>query len=379
MKTANNRSRFSKGLKIIASVHLVGFLGIALAVGLFFAVAQGISDSGQTLVDMRGFQLVEAASNITNAGASQELIVDLARWDTAGGVWTSDFSTLTPFSAENSAIKYYLPAYAQWTGYYIYTFPDYGNWSAPPTGWDDFFKGFGTCNLIKIEFDYTLLRNIDSLNFNPLTFYFRQYDDKECIDSQYWSIPASKGSHNFTTAVNVLPEAKSFRVYLYFVSFTQNEITLHSLKLINMHGYNLFLTEVENNFKKLSFTLHLSRIAECPDLIVFRKDADLKGRSDYQNLRFFVSVDTGKLDKTLLSFLKINVFFDKVLVWSVPVSKIGNPTFVEQNVAEEIKSLNGKKFSEIYLTVSCDSPDPATQKEIMGQSIHISVAYLDIR
>ena len=223
---------------------------------------------------------------------------------------------------------------------------------------------------MELEIDYILRKELDSLRL-----FFQQYDDRKRIDSTSWGMPSKKGSNNFTQSVEIHPEAKSFRVYLYFVNRTQNEITLESLKLINMHGYNLLLTGVENNFKKLSFNLHLSGIAEYPGFIVFKKGADLKGRSDYHNLYFFVSVETGELDKVLLSFLKIKVFLDEALVWSMPVSEIGNPTFVEQN----IDFLNSKDLSEVSFQVGCDLPVSAEQKEIMDQSIYITIEYLDIR
>jgi len=389
MKRANNRSRFVKGLKRIASVHLVGFLGIFLVIALFFAAAQCISHSGHTLMDMRGFQLVEEVSALdgtdfrlvgdcvdesglatsyylVDAEAREELITDLARWDIAGSAWTPQISSITAFSTDNSAITFNLPAH--YTHYYIYTFP--GSWSAPPTGWDAFFEGFGTCNLVKIEIDYTLHRDLDEL-----MLFFQQYDDEARIDSISWIVPGEKGSHSFAALLNIHPEAKSFRVYMRFLNMTQNGITLESLKVINMHGYHLLLTGIENNFKKLSFTLGLSGIAECPGFIVFKKDTELKSRSDYQDLRFFVSVETGELDKALLSFLKIKVFLDEALVWSMPVSEIGSPTFVEQN----IEFLNSKELSEISFSVGCDPPDSAQQKEIMDESIDISIEYLDIR
>jgi len=387
MKGANSRSRFVKGLKRIGSVHLVGFIGLIIIIGLFFAAAKCISYSGLTLMDMRGFQLVEGVSDGTDrhvvpyyvdgkglaAGcyliddmASKELITDLARWDIAGSAWTPQISGITAFSTDNSAITFNLPA--RGGHYYIYTFP--GSWSAPPTGWDAFFRDFGTSKLVEFEIDYTLRKDV-----NSLTLFFQQYDDKECIDSISWGMPSKKGSNSFTERVEIHPEAKSFRVYLRFVNRTQNEITLESLKLVNMHGYNLLLTRVENNFKKLSFNLHLSGIAEYPGFIVFKKGIDLKGRSDYQNLRFFVSVEAGELDKALLSFLEIKGFLDEALAWAMPVSEIGNSTFVEQN----IDFLNSKELSEISFGIGCDPPDSAQQKEIMDESIHIAIGYLDIR
>jgi len=387
MKTANNRSRFIKGFKRIASVHLVGFIGLIIIAALFFAAAKCISYTGLTLMDMREFQLIEDVPDRTDfrlvgdcvdesglatsyylvdAEASKELITDLAKWDVAGSAWVSHTHNITALSTENSAITFNLPAHDG--HYYIYTFP--GSWSAPPLGGDVFFRGFGTSKLVEFEIDYTLHKDLDSL-----TLFFQQYDDKEGIDLISWGMPSKKGSNTFTERVEIHPEAKSFRVYLRFVNRTQNEITLESLKLINMHGYNLFLTRVENNFKKLSFTLHLSGIAEYPGFIVFKKDIELKGRSDYQSLRFFVSVEAGELDKALLSFLEIKVFLDEALVWSMPVSEIGNPTFVEQN----IDFLNSKELSEISFNIGGDSPDSATQKEIMDQSIHIAIEYLDIR
>jgi hypothetical protein len=387
MKRANNRSRFVKGFKRIASAHLVGFIGLIIITALFFAAAKSISYTGLTLMDMRGFQLVEEVSDRTDfrlvgdcvdeSGlatsyyliddmASKELVTDLARWDIAGSAWTFQIGGVTAFSADDSAITFNLPAYD--SPYYIYTFP--GSWSAPPPGWDAFFRDFGTSKLVEFEIGYTLHKDLDAL-----TLFFQQYDDKERIDSISWGMPSKKGSNTFTERVEIHPEAKSFRVYLRFVNRTQNEITLESLKLINMHGYNLLLTGIENNFKKLAFTLHLSGIAECPGFIVFKKGPELKSRSGYQNLRFFVSVETGDLDKALLSFLKIKVFLDEALVWSMPVSEIGNPTFVEQN----IEFLNSKELSEISFNVGCDSLDSAQQKEIMDQSIDISIEYLDIR
>jgi len=387
MGIANNRSRFVKGFKRIASAHLVGFIGLIIITALFFAAAQCISHSELTLMDMRGFQLSEEASDgtdfrlvgdcvdesglatsyyLVDAEAKEELITDLARWDIAGTAWTPQISGITAFSTDNSAITFNLPAHD--SHYYIYTFP--GSWSAPPPGRDAFFRDFGTSKLVEFEIDYTLHRDLDSL-----TLFFKQYDDKECIDSISWGMPSKKGSNSFTERVGIHPEAKSFRVFLRFVNRTQNEITLESLKLINRHGYNLLLTSVENNFKKLSFNLHLSGIAEYPGFIDFKKGADLKSRGDYQSLRFFVSVETGELDKALLSFLEIKVFLDEVLVWSMPVSEIDSPTFVEQN----IDFLNSKDLSEISFQVGCDSPDSAEQKEIVGQSIHIAIEYLDIR
>lgn len=387
METANNRSRFVKGLKRIASAHLVGFIGLIIITALFFAAAKCISYTGLTLMDMRGFQLVEEMSDRTDqylmpdyvnanglatryylidAEAREELVTDLAKWDVAGSAWTHQISGITAFSTDNSAITFNLPAHDG--HYYIYTFP--GSWSAPPPGWDAFFRDFGTSKLVELEIDYTLHRDLDSL-----TLFFQQYDDKERIDEISWRIPSKKGSNTFTERVEIHPEAESFRVYLRFVNRTQNEITLESLKLINMHGYNLLLTRVENNFKKLSFNLHLSGIAQYPGFIVFEKGADLKGRSDYHNLYFFVSVETGELDKALLSFLKIKVFLDEALVWSMPVSEIGNPTFVEQN----IDFLNGKDLSEVSFQVGCDLPASAEQKEIMDHGIYIAIEYLDIR
>jgi len=387
MGTANNRSRFVKGFKRIASAHLVGFIGLIIITALFFAAAQCISHSGLTLMDMRGFQLVEEISDgtdfrlvgdcvdesglatsyyLVDAEAKEELVTDLARWDVAGSAWTPQISGITAFSTDNSAITFNLPAYD--SPYYIYTFP--GSWSAPPRGGGAFFRDFGTSKIVEFEIDYTLRRDVGSL-----TLFFKQYDDKECIDSISWGMPSKKGSNSFTERVEIHPEAKSFRVFLRFVNRTQNEITLESLKLINVHGYNLLLTTIENNFKKLSFNLHLSGIAEYPGFIDFKKGIELKSRGDYQNLYFFVSVETGELDKALLSFLEIKVFLDEVLVWSMPVSEIDSPTFVEQN----IDFLNSKELSEISFQVGCDSPDSAEQKEIMGQSIHIAIEYLDIR
>jgi len=387
MKGANIRSRFVKGLKRIGSVHLVGLIGLIIIIGLFFAAAKCIYHSGLTLMDMRGFQLVEEVSDgtdfwlvgdcvdgsgfatsyyLVDAEANEELITDLARWDIAGSAWTSYISDVTAFSTDNSTITFNLPAND--THYYIYTFS--GSWSARPMGWDAFFKDFGTCNLVEFEIDYTLHKDLDSLEL-----YFQQYDDEERIDSISWHMPSKKGSNTFTERLEIYPEAKSFRIYLRFVNRAQNEITLESLKLINIHGYNLLLTSIENNFKKLSFTLGLSGIVEYPGFIVFKKDIDLKGRSDYQSLRFFVSVEAGELDKALLSFLEIKVFLDEALVWSMPVSEIGSPTFVEQN----IEFLNRKELSEISFSVGCDPPDSAQQKEIMDESIHIAIGYLDIR
>lgn len=387
MKIASKRLSFVKGLKRIASAHLVGFIGLIIITALFFAAAECISYTGLTLMDMREFQLVEEVSDGTDrhivpyyvdgkglaAGyyliddmASKELVTDLARWDIAGRAWTPQISGITAFSTDNSAITFNLPA--RDGHYYIYTFP--GSWSAPPPGWDAFFGDFGTSKVVEFEIDYTLHKNL-----NSLTLFFQQYDDKEGIDLISWGMPSKKGSNTFTERVEIHPEAKSFRVYLRFVNRTQNEITLESLKLINMHGYNLLLTGVENNFKKLSFNLHLSGIAEYPGFIVFKKGIDLKGRSDYQNLRLFVSVEAGELDKALLSFLEIKVFLDEALVWSMPVSEIGTPTFVEQN----IDFLNSKDLSEISFQVGCDPPDSAEQKEIMDESIYIAIEYLDIR
>lgn len=387
MKGANSRSRFVKGFKKVASAHLVGFIGLIIITALFFAAAKCISDSGLTLMDMKGFQLVEEISDGTDrnvvpyyvdgkgsaAGyyliddiASKELVTDLAKWDVAGSAWASKIGSVTAFSTDNSAITFNLPAH--YTHYYIYTFPGY--WSAPPTGWDAFFEGFGTSTLVKIEIDYILHRDLDALKL-----FFQQYDDEECIDSISWGMPGKKGSNSFTTTLNIHSEAKSFRVYMQFLNMAQNEITLESLKLINMHGYNLLLTRIENNFKKLSFNLNLSGIAECPGFIAFKKGVDLKSRSDYHNLYFFISVETGELDKALLSFLKIKVLLDEALVWSMPISEIGTPTFVEQN----IDFLNNKDLSEISFQVGCDSPDSAQQKEIMDEGIAISIEYLDIR
>jgi len=387
METANNRSRFVKGFKRIASVHLVGLIGLIIIIGLFFAAAKCISYTGLTLMDMREFQLVEEVSDgmdqylmpdYVNANslaaryyliddmAREELVTDLAKWDVAGSAWASHIHNITAFSTDNSAITFNLPAH--YTHYYIYTFP--GSWSAPPPGWDAFFEGFGTSTLVKIEIDYILHRDLDALKL-----FFQQYNDEARIASISWHMPGKKGSNSFTTTLNIHSEAKSFRVYMQFLNMAQNEITLESLKLVNMHGYNLLLTRIENNFKKLSFTLSLSGIAEYPGFIVFKKDIDLKGRSDYQSLRFFVSVEAGELDKALLSFLEIKVFLDEALVWSMPVSEIGNPTFVEQN----IEFLNSKELSEISFSVGCDPPDSATQKEIMDQGIDISIEYLDIR
>ncbi len=393
METANNRSRFIRGCKRIASVYLVGFLGIVLATALFFAAAKCIPDSGYTLMDMKGFQLIEEISDRTDqylmpyyvnanglltsyylidAEAREELVTDLAKWDVAGSAWTSRsadiffVSNITALSTENSAIIFDLPAHD--SPYYIYTFPGY--FSAPPRGWYAFFRDFGTSKVVEFEIDYTLRKELDSLRL-----FFQQYDYKERIDSISWDMPSKKGSNTFAESIEIHPEAKSFRVYLLFVNRTQNEIILESLKLINMHGYNLLLTRVENNFKKLSFNLHLSGIAEYPGFIVFKKGVDLKGRSDYHNLYFFVSVETGELDKALLSFLKIKVFLDEALVWSMPVSEIGTPTFVEQN----IDFLNSKDLSEVSFQVGCDLPDSAKQKEIIGQSINITIEYLDIR
>ena len=387
MKGANSRSRFVKGLRRIGAVHLLGLIGLIIIIGLFFVAAKCIYHSGLTLMDMREFQLVEEISDgtdfrlvgdcvdesglatsyyLVDAEAREELITDLARWDIAGTAWTSYISDGTAFSTDNSTVTFNLPAND--THYYIYTFP--GSWSAPPTGWGAFFKDFGTCNLVEFEIDYTLHKDLDSLKL-----YFQQYDDEERIDSISWGLPAKKGSNTFTERLEIYPESKSFRVYLRFINRTQNEITVESLKLINIHGYNLLLTSIENNFKKLSFHLHLSGIAEYPGFIVFKKDTELKSRSVYQNLRFFVSVETGELDKALLSFLKIKVFLDEALVWSMPVSEIGTPTFVEQN----IDFLNSKDLSEISFQVGCDSPDSAEQKEIMDQSIYIAIEYLDIR
>jgi len=387
MKGANSRSRFVKGLRRIGSVHLVGLIGLIIIIGLFFTAAKCIYHSGLTLMDMRGFQLVAEISDgtdfrlvdycvdesglatsyyLVDAEAREELITDLAMWDIAGTAWTSYISDVTAFSTDNSTITFNLPAND--THYYIYTFS--GSWLAPPTGWDAFFKDFGTCNLVEFEIDYTLHKDIDSLEL-----YFQQYDDEERIDSISWGLPAKKGSNTFTKRLEIYPEAKSFRVYLRFINRTQNEITVESLKLINIHGYNLLLTSIENNFKKLSFTLGLSGIIKYPGFVVFKKDTELKSRSVYQNLRFFVSVETGELDKALLSFLKIKVFLDEALVWSMPVSEIGSPTFVEQN----IDFLNSNELSEISFSVGCDPPDSAQQREIMDQSIDISIEYLDIR
>jgi hypothetical protein len=81
------------------------------------------------------------------------------------------------------------------------------------------------------------------------------------------------------------------------------------------------------------------------------------------------------MDNTLSSSLRIKAFLDGTPVWSKPVSQIGNPTFVEQN----IHFLNGKDLSEISFHVGCDSLNFTAQKETMDQSIHIAIEYLDIR
>jgi hypothetical protein len=303
---------------------------------------------------------------LIEAETREELVTDLAKWEVAGSAWASYTHNITALCTENSAIKFDLPAHE--SAYQICTFTD--SWLAPRAVWHGFFKDFGTSKVVDFEIDYTLRKELDSLRL-----YFRQYGDRECIDEISWGMPSKKGGNNFTERIEIHPEAKSFRVYLKFVNRTQNEITLESLKLINMHGYNLLLTRVENNFKKLSFSLHLSGIAEYPGFIVFKKGADLKGRSDYHNLYFFVSVETGELDKALLSFLKVEVFLDEALVWSMPVSEIGTPTFVEQN----IDFLNSKDLSEVSFQVGGDLPDSAEQKEIINQSIYIAIEYLDIR
>ena len=160
METANNRSRFIKGFKRIALVHLVGLLGIVLVTALFFVAATCISYTGLTLMDMKGFQLVEEISDRTDrylmpyytkdvdanglttnyylidAEAREEPVTDLAKWDVAGSAWTSYsgdiffVSNITALSTENSAITFDLPAHD--SPYYIYTFPGYV--SGPPPG-----------------------------------------------------------------------------------------------------------------------------------------------------------------------------------------------------------------------------------------------------
>ena len=387
MKTSDQRATVIEGLKRIALKHLMGFLGIALATALFFIAANYITCSGHTLVDMRGFQVIEEVSDtvdlhmvpdqvtanglaekyyLIDADSREELLIDLARWDTAGSAWTSPIEGITAFSTDNASITFNLPDYDK--HYYIYTFP--GLWDLPPQGWDSFFKDFNTSNIVRLEFDYTLYNDLDSL-----MLFFHQYDDEERIDRTSWHVPSKKGNNNFTRILDIHPDSKSFRVYLRFANKTENKIALESLKLITFHGYNLLLTEIENNFKKLSFDLHLSEIAKDLSFFGFRKKLDLKGRSDYQDCYFFISVETDELDKEMLSFLEIKVLLDEALVWSSPVSEIGNPTFIEQN----IDFLNNRELSEISFHVGCDSINPAEHQESMDHSIHIAFEYFDIR
>lgn len=168
--------------------------------------------------------------------------------------------------------------------------------------------------------------------------------------------------------------------------FAGSKCVYHSgVTLMDMRGFQLVgqpsevsteaVRQIENNFKKLSFTLDLSALAESPGFITFRKEVDLKGRGDYQNLRFFVSVEIGEMDEALLSFLEIRIYLDETLAWSVPVSEIESPTFVEQ----DIEFLNSKELSEISFSVGCDPPSCAEPIEVMEHSIDIAFEYLDIQ
>jgi hypothetical protein len=381
MKIGNQRSSLIKGLEKIALKHLLGLLGIAIVAAVFFTAAKCISFSGHTLIDMRGFQLVEHLSDgtgrhlvsdpMTSTGLAEsyyltdgeKLSLDLANWTIAENAWTAQIKGINAYSKDNSTITFDL--LASDAQYYIYTFP--GSFASPPQGWDNFFQDFNTGNSLRFEFDYTLLNNLDSLGL-----FFQQYDDKQRIDSKSWNIPNKKGNNTFTESVDIRSEAKSFRVYLRFINRTQNTITLESLKL---YGYTSLLTKIENNFKKLSFDLNLSGISRDPGFVIFKKGLDLKARGDYRNLYFFISGETGELDKALLSSFRIKAFLDEALVWSMPVSEIGKPTFVEQN----LNFINHKDLHEISFQVVCDLLDSAVQKEIRDQSFHIAIEYLDIR
>jgi hypothetical protein len=379
MKTGKIRSNLLGQIRKIAFKHFMGFLGIAIIIGLFFTAAKCLSCSGQMLIDMRGFHLVQetsdgadrslVAENINtidlaegyNLTESKEFSVDLARWDVAGSVWIPQIKGARAFEKDKSTIEFDLPAND--TQYYIYTFP--GSWSSPPQGGDTFFRNFGNGNDLRVEFNYTLQDDLDSF-----MLFFQQYDDKQSIDSKSWGIPNKKGNNNFIKEIEIRPEAKSFRIYLRFINMTPNEITLESLKL---HEYTLVLSKIENNFKKLSFDLSLFGISRDQGLVVLKKDLDLKARNNYHKLYFFISVVTGELDKTQLSSLRIKAFIDKDMVWTRPISDIGNPTFVEQN----IDFLNSNNLSGISFSVGSDyidSPMPNTD-----QNIHIAIEYLDIR
>ena len=386
MKTTKDRSPFVKGLKSVASVHLLGLVGIVIVIALFFAAAKYISYSGHTLMDMRGFEVVAEVSDgterhlvpaavsadglattylLVEAQPEEELVVDLSRWEVAGSAWTSPVTGITPVATDDSGIAFDLPAHD--SHYYTYTFA--GSWDLPPAGREVLFEKFGTCSLARAEIDYTLAKELEAL-----TFFFHQYDDEERIDQRSWAMPHQKGSNAFTIEpLDIHPEAKSFRVYLRFVNRTQNRITLESLKLTNMHGW--LLTSVENSFKRLSFDLNLSEVPAYPGYVGFRKDADLRGRGDYQNLYFFVSAETDELDKALLSLLMINVLLDGVLVWSMPVSEIGNPTFVEHS----LDLSESRELGELSFRIGYHLPAPLEQSEIMNHSVHIAIEYLDIR
>ncbi len=388
METTKDRSPFVKGLKSVASVHLHGLVGIVIVIALFFAAAKYISYSGHTLTDMRGFEVVAEVSDgterhlvpaavsadgaatryyLVDGETGEELVVDLSRWEVAGHAWTSPVTGITPVATDDSGIAFDLPAHD--SHYYTYTFA--GSWDLPPAGREVLFEKFGTCSLARAEIDYTLAKELEAL-----TFFFHQYDDEERIDQRSWAMPHQKGSNTFAVeALDIHSQATSFRVYLRFVNRTQNRITLESLRLINMHGYSLLVTGVENNFKRLSFDLNLSEVPAYPGYVGFRKDADLRGRGDYQNLYFFVSAETDELDKALLSFLAIKIHLDGVLVWSMPVSEISNPTFVAQRLDLSDK----KELGQISFRIGYHLPAPLEQSEIMNHSVHIAIEYLDIR
>ncbi len=385
------RSLFGVISKIF-SKHIIGLCGLLIIGTMYIIVANVVASTKYTLIDLNDFNVVADILYSTESGNVENLIslstfqyaegssahvyltdslghdlikkVDLSKWDKAELWSTTEGVDIQAINHEDS-VAFNLPVND--THYYIYTFD--GNFKTPPAIKNYELKKLGLCKSLELMIEYSLQKKIDSL-----IVYFQQYNGKERIDSASWEVTSDEGIHTYARSVKLLPDAKSFRIYLRAVNKNaDSKIYLKTLELLNVP--DAIITDIENNFKKLSFKLQLPELLKNPGYIGFTKELNLKGSRDFENLYYFLSAESDNVDLENLPFIDVKLFLNDVLVSTIPISEIGNPSFIE----ESLKLPDNMVVDSMYFYVGADKISPEQKLLIKEGNIKIKLEYLDIQ
>lgn len=132
---------------------------------------------------------------------------------------------------------------------------------------------------------------------------------------------------------------------------------------------------ISYNFKKLSFKVALRELAEPNCSVCFEKPVTRHIAETGGHIRFFVSAKPSGREVADLSSLTVVALVSDQLVWSIPVSEVESPLFVERPVSWAAD--DGPMT--ISFCLRSDAVVEASETVVPEQGLTLSFEYLDIR